>query len=77
MAKIFTFYVSVLNKKLHDRYPELSPHLSPSLFPRPLIIHRSNAIITGEFDCRPVWRPAARCLASLSAASPGSDKRNL
>ncbi|KYN11342.1 hypothetical protein ALC57_16554 [Trachymyrmex cornetzi] len=59
-----------------NRSPRLS--LSLSLVPcHPLITHRSKTIITGEFVCRPVWRPAARCLASLSAASPGSDERNL
>ncbi|KYM84445.1 hypothetical protein ALC53_05231 [Atta colombica] len=52
--------------------------LSLSLVPcHPLITYRSKTIITGEFVVWPVWRPAARCLASLSAASPGSDERNL
>lgn len=36
-----------------------------------------DEIITVEFVCRLFWRPAARCLANLSAPSPGTAERNL
>ena len=36
-----------------------------------------DEIITVEFVRRLFWRPAARCLANLSAPSPGTAERNL